>query len=549
MHETPQQPAHEVELAPGAPLHRRRTLAVTAVIVVAAVALVAAAAATVGIVTRPDAAPRELTVEGPATQELIAPADPAGDDAEIERAVRTALDGSLPGSERVAAFEATPSGRPPVDQVIAGFDGLAASSGADLTGAAVAIERPAPDTALARIEVSLTSSFGSRAVLRNLVVRHDGNGWKVDYDSLCALSGLAPILGGTDTCGAMPSLHRSPTVPGLGELLDPRGDAVELNSTLVETYDTSTSVRTGDWTWLVDYPDAEMGGGMPSTPAELVRVHATTGVEDGRVRLPGSNPQLAAADGPLWVLSYPVSDGVSWSPPVLTEIDPDRLTLQDGPPIPADTSSIAASGDVLWTVGASSVLRLRDGAAERTWTAEELGVPPGWVSAVPVATPAGLWLTAHDGTHPVLRLPAGDGGVATGPTDPQLLVSAGDGVWAMSRTAGGPLLRLDADGAIVATIVLPGDDTFHSAWTDGGGGLWLLGSSAIDTGPEPGIIDDAAYTYDLSARPMAVHLGAAGEVIETWWASGVSPTGHSWFGRLGDGLGWAGLDGMQLLVP
>ena len=547
MDETPQQPAHEVDLVPPARTRRRRALAVAGLVV--AVALVVSVTATIGVATRPDAEQRELAVEGPAAQEqLDVPATSAGDDAEIERVVRTALDGSLATSERVDAFAAAPAGRPTPAQVLEGADGLAASAGADMAAATFTIEHPEPGTALVEVEVPLAGSFGSRALLRNLVVRHDGDGWKVDYDSLCSLSGLASILGGTDSCGATPSLHRSPTMPDLGELLDERTATHELASPRIATYDTSTSVQTGDWTWLVDYPDAEYGGGMPSTPAELVRVHATTGVEDGRVRLPGTNPQLGAGDGRLWAMSYPVGEDASWLPPVLTEIDPDRLTAQDGPSLPADTSMIAASGDLLWAVGTSSVVRLRDGAVERSWTVEELGLSSGGASSVPVATPAGLWLTAQGGTHPVVRLPAGDGAVTTGPTGTPMLVAAGDGVWATSKGTGAPLVRLDADAAIIATVDPPGGAAFHSAWTDGRGGLWLTGSaigSAIDSGPGNG----AAYSYDLTARPIAVHVGAAGEVIEAWWASGVSPTGNSWFGRLGDGLGWADLDGVRLVAP
>ncbi|MHB1139658.1 MAG: NHL repeat-containing protein, partial [Microthrixaceae bacterium] len=470
--------------------------------------------------------------------------DPTGDEDEIEQVVRAALDPATPIEARAEHFRSAPDGRPDVAEVLVGFDGLTASAGADLTAATFTIEHPAPGTALVDIDVPLDGSFGSNALLRGVLVRHGEDGWTISYESLCSLSGLAPILGGTDSCRAEPRLHRADHLPDTAELLDPDADAAQVTTRPIAAYDTSTSVRTGRWSWLVDYPEAEYGGGWPQTPAELVRVDAATGEETGRVRLPGTSPQLTVADDGLWAMSTPISPEGNWLHPVLTRIDPEQLTLHDGPALPIDTTTIAAAGTTLWTMGPNEVRRLRDGAVERTWSAGELGVDPTWGSTTPVATDVGLWLTGLQPADAVRRLPSDDGPIVLGPTDVAFLAPAGDGVWVRGATPDAALRRVDADGAVVATHdVIAAPAAVHQVWSDGDGGLWWSGAAL-----GPGRDSTSTFAYDITARPVAVHLDAEGGVVDVWWATDTSPNSSSWFRRLGDGLGWVGRDGMQLVA-
>jgi hypothetical protein len=494
------------------------------------------------------AGPRELQIDAPggAEEATVEVLDSAAEDEQIRQVVREVTSPGLSVEERSRRVEPAPPGRPPVETIIASFDGLAQKAGADLAAATMEVSRPVPDVALVTITVSLGLYTGGQVRLADLVLRDDDEGWRVSYETACGLAGLAALLSSEESCHAEPRTHRVAGSTDLATVLSGAGPTLD-PTPVIATADSYGSVQTGRWVWLVDYPRAELGGGMPRGPAELVRVDVGTGREDGRVALAGTDVLLAGDGERLWALEAPINpDGLQFAP-VLTEVDVHDLTTTPGPPVPPGVWAIAAAGDSIWLAG-NEVHRLdaATGTLAKSWSAAELPAASPWTTDRLLATADGLWIasvpTAPVSSTAVLFLPEDDSTPVPGPTDLGLLAAADDGVWAASIT-GATLQRLGTDGSTRTSIDLPAPlAAVHSIWSDGRGGLWLSGPATTPPGDSM-----PATSYLVTERQVTLHLDEHGSTEATWWTSGSPPMGGQHLGSLGNGLGLVDQDGVRFL--
>jgi len=494
--------------------------------------------------------PRELQVDVPeeVAGSTAEPQDAAADDDEVLQLVRDVMTPTLSIEERSRRVEPAPAGRPAVEAIIASFDGLAESNLADIGAATMAVTRPTAGVALVSADVPLGRN--GRARLLDLMVRHDDDGWVVTYETVCGLATLLPMGGGDASCAADPRAHRIDGPADLATVLTeshPDGSGAPL----LAVADPYQSVRTGDRLWLVDYPEEELGGGAPQGPAELVRVDARTGAETGRIPLGSTGAQLAAEGERLWVLTRMLGDGGTQLGSTLVTVDGDDLHTTPGPDVAGEWWTIAAAKGSVWLGDGSTLQRIdtREWAVARSWTAEELGLPPYWNNDPPTATPAGLWIPGRSVAGPgssatALLVPAdGTAPRQLGTSGHGPLAAAGDGVWAASWD-GTTLERLGADGSVEASAavpMLPAGERMLSS--DGHGGVWILG---------PAVPADDTYsnalTFHVTSRPTAVHLDADGEVIETWWGTGAAASNGDRLVGLGNGLGRFEYGGLRHLA-
>jgi hypothetical protein len=304
----------------------------------------------------------------------------------------------------------------------------------------------------------------------------------------------------------------------------------------------------------VDYPELELGGGAPSSPAELVRVDATTGEETGRVRLSGTEPALAGDGDVLWVLQHPFDGSGAWLDPHLTRVDPETLQIVSDTTVPG-ASVVQASGGVAWTVGEDGVHRFRatdDGVAHDAgpWNGEPLSTVDQYQLST-AATPEGLWILPSWAPGPTGATGADAQGVLVDAETMEArplslprstLVVSGSQLWAQDTSDPSLLRRLAPDGSVQATVSSPIRSS-GQVWGDGRGGLWVVGD-VLPLGDCCQMLD-----YAVTRRAMAAHLDDTGVAVGSWWSSGTVPNGPDWFSRIGDGLGWTSVDGIELLSP
>lgn len=527
---------------------RRRSVA--ALMVVGALVLVAVIAATTTVRRLgTEDGPRQLRAEAPTTGRIVE-RTAASDEQLVEAVARRVLDPGASAGDRATFVEPGGPDRPAAASVFESFDGLARSVGARIEDATVTVELLDDEVAVATADIPITSDLGPTARVRDLMFHRGDAGWLLTYESLCGLANLAPMVGGTTSCPGNGVVHHAPSMPDPTQLLLGEGPEAPRTTPVVLAYGSTVSARTGRWSWVVDYPDAELGGGAPSTPAELVRIDATTGEETGRVRLTGTQPELASDGHLLWVLQHPFTADDTWLDPVLTVVDPE--TLEVGPSTQApDASSLQAAGGVAWLVGDDGVHRYRTdsgGQIEerlRPWSGEAIADVEPYLRSL-AATPSGLWILP---TTPSAGAPSAGVLVDTTTMEPVplevppgTLAASGDGVWSLEASPTPVLRHLGPEGRVDATLPSP----MHGGgqlWGDGSGGAWLVG----DAMP----IGDCCQMMDHSAirRPLALHLAPTGAVAEAWWSTGTTPNGSEWFARHGDGLGWAGIEGLELLAP
>ncbi len=219
-----------------------------------------------------DAAPRQLRPDAPRDDApaAVAATDDVGvdgDDAAVSELARR-VGPSAPAAERADASSTTVArGRPAARVVFESFDGLAASVGAHAGRRRSRSSTWTTTSSRCTADIPMQSDLGPSARLRDLLFHRAGDGWRMTYESLCGSRQPRPADGRHERLSrqqrAAPRRRRAGPDALLVE--DAPGSSVARPIDLAYGY--SSSARTGRWAWLVDYPEQELGGGAPSSPA------------------------------------------------------------------------------------------------------------------------------------------------------------------------------------------------------------------------------------------------------------------------------------------
>lgn len=357
---------HGPTSSPGRRPTRGRRVGLTLAALVAVVAVTVTTVAVRDLMA--DDVPRRLQVEGPAARSdgpdevTVTTSDEEAVVAILERV----LDPDLAPTERAALVEPGGPDRPVAADVFASFDGLAASAGAHVEDATSTVELLAADVAVATTDIPMTGGYGPSARVRDLMFHRSAQGWRLTYESLCGLANLAPLVGRPSGCPGLGVVHHATGLPDVRTLLVGHGQEASRAAPIVLADGSPSSVRTSRWAWLVDYPTAELGGGAPSAPAELVRVdgvhrYRADGVHiDEQVRPWQGEPiatvesylrSTAATGAGLWLLSTsPWTTGAALSIDAET-MEPATLDLPAG--------TVAGSGDGGWALDVGDAPMLR----------------------------------------------------------------------------------------------------------------------------------------------------------------------------------------------
>lgn len=484
------------------------------------------------------------------TEDLVAGDDAATttsdtvDRAELEPAqvVVALLAGTGDRAARAELIE--PGGTPDAVELVATVEQLvdhAAGPGAELDA-----RTRWSEGALSVVDVVLplggrATALAQDAELRTFVLRRTDGRWQLTHESVCGLLAMAPMVGLESACSPALRLHRSDGVPDVASLMTERGGEPAAPTIEVGVWGDSIE-RTGALVWFVDYPEMRSGGGGPVGPAEVVAVDLVSGARVGAHLLEGTDARIVGGPGTsVWALHHVESDGERDQR--LARVDAVGGVQADHPTNGA-AMELRTSGDTTWLIEPGAVTRWRNGVELDRIEAHTL-----IETARVAATSTELWI-GRSGTT-TLVVDAEDGSVRELATPDGLLAGSADQIWSI-RTGPGPRLqRLGADGSVLGGLTLPDHlevgDPLSSAsqvWGDGAGGLWLIGSA----GTQGGFSYDEGDTVrsDVVQRPYALRIGVDGDVTETWWTSGSSPSG-TWFRPVGDLVGLGDVGGLQVL--